>query len=192
MNIWGRLQQRHYTHELPYLDGKVIKRLMTLSDTGWRWVSSQGRPIEFYPVVTENNLCTYRVRVKTGRELLITLTTTATQFNGRRWWFVCPYCEGRQGKLYWSDADVACRKCFGLHYASQSQDRLGRLRLKIWRQRAAIWGDYAPAYNLFNNAAYFPKPDNMRWSTFENQRQRLFNLETSYWGPLAKKLGIDD
>lgn len=181
MNIWGRPQQRHYTHELPYLDGKAIKRLMTLSDIGWRWVSSQGRTIEFYPVVSENNLRTYRAKVKNGRERLFTLTATATQFNGRRWWFVCPHCHRRQGKIYWSDADVACRKCFGLHYASQSESRMDRMREMISKQREAIWGDNPLIHNLFESSSWFPKPKGMRWTTFEIKRDRLLHLESIYW-----------
>lgn len=186
MNLWGRPSHRHYTHDLPHLDGRAIKRLTTLSDTGWRWVSSKGRPVEFYPMDSGNGLYQYRVILKNGNVRLVSLTPTATQFDGKRWWFVCPHCLRRQGTLYWSDNDVGCRKCFGLHYASQSEGRLDRMREMIRKRREGIWGDAPFINDLFESSCWFPKPKGMRQKTFQIKRHHLLALESAYWGMCCK------
>lgn len=182
MNLWGRPSFRHYTHDLPHLGGRELKRLLTLTDTGWRWISSRGRPIEFHPVESGGNHYQYRVVLKRGSDRMVSITPTATQFNGLRWWFVCPHCQRRKGKLYWSDEDIGCRKCFGLHYASQSEGKMDRMREMIRKRRADIWGDAPYINDLFESSCWFPKPKGMRQTPFQTKRKQLLVLESAYWG----------
>lgn len=182
MNLWGRPSHRHYTHDLPHLDGKAIKRLLSLTDIGWRWVGTRGCSVEFHPVKSESKSYQFRAISKNGRDRLVSLTPTATQFNGKRWWFVCPHCLRRQGTLYWSDNDVGCRKCFGLHYSSQSESRMDRMREMIRKRREGIWGDVPFINDLFESSCWFPKPKGMRQTTFQKKRQQLLALESAYWG----------
>ncbi len=53
----------------------------------------------------------------------IKVTTTRPHFGGLRYWFVCPVCERRAGKLYATEEDrrYICRVCRKLVYASQYQ-----------------------------------------------------------------------
>ncbi len=54
---------------------------------------------------------------------LIRLTTTQPYFGGVRWWFACPGCRRRVGKLYRPQGkdQFACRHCHDLTYwSSQS------------------------------------------------------------------------
>lgn len=53
----------------------------------------------------------------------ISLSSTACNYGGRRYWLVCPSCFGRHIALYWYGIDWKCRKCTGLLYRSQSQDK---------------------------------------------------------------------
>lgn len=110
----------------------------------------------------------------------LTLTTTQAGY-GVRYWYLCPHCYSRTAKLYIGQQDIACRTCWKLHYASQSENKLDRLRRNIRRQRIAIWGDYEPAANLFNQVYFFPKPKGMRWDTFECKRAQLMKDEERYW-----------
>ena len=52
------------------------------------------------------------------------LTTTTPRFGGLRYWFLCPRCGRRVGKLYHVER-WGCRHCHNLAY--QSQRRSGRL-----------------------------------------------------------------
>ncbi len=47
-------------------------------------------------------------------------TTTKCSFGGYRWWFLCPYCNRRVGKLYTplSTNEFECRHCHNLTYES--------------------------------------------------------------------------
>ncbi|HXG68722.1 MAG TPA: hypothetical protein VNO70_26735 [Blastocatellia bacterium] len=62
----------------------------------------------------------------------VALTTTRPHFGGRRWWFVCPLCARRVGKLYLPPGGryFGCRHCHDLTYRSclESDSRVGRLR----------------------------------------------------------------
>ncbi|AHW87586.1 hypothetical protein [Klebsiella michiganensis] len=112
---------------------------------------------------------------------LIGITITRAGFGYRRW-YICPHCGGRAAKLFIGRKDVGCRKCWSLHYASQSEDELARLRRSVWKQRHNIWGgEYPPAGSLLNSPLKFPKPAGMRWETFEKKRSRLLKTESAYW-----------
>jgi len=55
------------------------------------------------------------------------LTTTAPRFGGVRYWFLCPRCGQRVGKLYYVNR-WACRRCHSLAYKSQCLSKHPLLR----------------------------------------------------------------
>ncbi len=57
------------------------------------------------------------------------LAITIPRFGGVRFWYVCPSCGRRRGKLYatYADRSYRCRACLGLVYRSQYE--------KSWRDR---------------------------------------------------------
>lgn len=115
-----------------------------------------------------------------GHSLTLSLTTTKAGY-GVRHWYLCPHCHQRCAKLYIGRKDIACRKCWGLHYASQSEARLARMRQIIRSKRVAIWGSDTPqVMNLFWSSLWFDKPKSMRWKTFESKRRQLAKLEAGY------------
>ncbi|HUX01130.1 MAG TPA: hypothetical protein VMY35_09150, partial [Phycisphaerae bacterium] len=66
----------------------------------------------------------------------IPIDWTPCRFGGQRPWFVCSvhsngrYCGRRATKLYGGGKLFACRHCYKLAYASQSENPAGRLLLK--------------------------------------------------------------
>lgn len=50
----------------------------------------------------------------------VELQLTETNFNGARYWFACPSCQRRVGKLYLPPGNIyfACRHCYDLTYRS--------------------------------------------------------------------------
>ena len=55
------------------------------------------------------------------------LTSTTPRFGGLRYWFLCPRCGRRVGKLYHVER-WACRRCLNLAYQSQRLSRHPILR----------------------------------------------------------------
>ncbi|WP_419793034.1 hypothetical protein ACN09C_07045 [Serratia fonticola] len=111
----------------------------------------------------------------------LSLTTTNAGY-GVRHWYLCPHCHQRCAKLHIGRKDIACRQCWGLHYASQSEDRLSRMRRLMRSKRLAIWPHDTPELmNLFKTPFHFAKPKGMRWETFERKRWQLFRQEERYW-----------
>jgi hypothetical protein len=109
----------------------------------WSWENGEKSSVSFYvmafpdrPTVT----LLYRWQGKDSVETHIRLVTTATQFGGRRFWFVCPLtvdgvpCNRRVGKIHLPPGGkyFGCRKCHNLTYRScqeahQTERFLGRL-----------------------------------------------------------------
>jgi hypothetical protein len=68
------------------------------------------------------------------------ITWTACHFGGRRPWFECPYCRRRSALIYIGDEDIACRRCFGLAYASQHEPVRQRGLMKAQNIRMMLGG----------------------------------------------------
>jgi len=58
----------------------------------------------------------------------VSLATTPCHLGGRRYWFLCPQCGRRAGKLYRRPMGEMyfCRICNDLTYESRNESRLGR------------------------------------------------------------------
>lgn len=51
------------------------------------------------------------------------IATTALHLGGTRKWLVCPGCGGRSQNLYIATESLACRRCAGLRYPTQTMNR---------------------------------------------------------------------
>lgn len=90
------------------------------------------------------------------------LERTHCNYGGFRHWFVCPAvgCGRRVAKLYLGGRYFACRRCYRLAYAVQSDDRLGRL----WRKQSKIERRLSDGASEWDG---WEKPKGMHWRTFE-------------------------
>lgn len=165
---------------------KPKEKAYKLSDGG-------GMYLEIFPNGTKSWRLKYRIGGKEKRVVFgvyagtindvtraIGITTTQAGY-GVRIWYVCPHCGTRAAKLYIGKKDIACRKCWKLHYASQSEDQLTRMRRDIRRQRYAIWGNTKHTRNLAHSPHLFAKPKGMRWEAFDRKVARLIRCELAYW-----------
>ncbi len=70
---------------------------------------------------------------KTNHDYKARLTVTPCNFGGVRFWFRCPCCLNRVGCLYLAHSEIfGCRRCNGLAYDSQSENRSGTYG-HLWR-----------------------------------------------------------
>jgi len=174
-----REQTRRYTDALPRIGlaylGNMRRDLADVPDghatyatteSGTLWITRNGNG--------------YTATIN-GHSFRLSLTTTQAGY-GVRHWYLCPHCHQRCAKLHIGRKSIACRKCWGLHYASQSEDRLARMRRLMRSKRLAIWSHDTPELmNLFKTPFHFDKPKGMRWETFERKRWQLFRQEERYW-----------
>jgi hypothetical protein len=59
---------------------------------------------------------------------------------GKRPWFLCPSCDRRCGVLYSIRSRIICRKCEGLSYESQNEQRHFRALRKAQKIRIRLGG----------------------------------------------------
>ena len=95
----------------------------------WTWASGNKSSIGYF--VTGSNdapivMLHYRWRDTEVVRIPVRVEATPTQFNGRRWWFICPLivrgipCNRRVEKLYLAPGAkyFGCRQCHDLTYRS--------------------------------------------------------------------------
>ena len=156
---WWRWQGKKDTVEESLVVGmKDLRKRLFVGAAGtltWTWTSGNKSSIGYYitgsadwPTVHLH----YRWRDTEDVNIPVRLETTPTQFNGRRWWFICPLivrgiaCNRRAGKLYLPSGAkyFGCRECHDLTYRScqeahQTERVFGRLGFdaevaKLWER----------------------------------------------------------
>jgi hypothetical protein len=71
----------------------------------------------------------------------VELQTTRQHFGGLRWWFTCPMCGRRVGKLYLGGRFFGWRSCYGLTYRScQEAHSLERMARACDQQELQLLG----------------------------------------------------
>ena len=96
---------------------------------------------------------------------------------GERPWVLCRYCRRRVAKLYLgSDAVFACRRCYGLAYASQRESLRYRGICRARKIRMRLGG----GPSLLD--PFPPKPRGMHWSTYERLQRRAYAAEGFLYG----------
>ncbi len=95
-------------------------------------------------------------------------TTTTQAGYGLREWYVCPHCVKRVAKLFIGRKDVGCRNAGAFTMPARVKMRYLAYGA-VCGSRGMIYGgdDYPPAGSLLNSPLKFPKPEGMRWETFE-------------------------
>jgi hypothetical protein len=105
-------------------------------------------------------------------EQRVPITWTACHLGGQRPWFVCSvycngrYCGRRAAVLYGAGELFACRRCYGLAYASQQETPMHRGIGQAQKIRTRLGGSA-------NLCEPFPeKPTRMHWRTYLRLRAR--------------------
>jgi hypothetical protein len=105
-------------------------------------------------------------------EQRVPITWTACHLGGQRPWFVCSvYCNGRccgrrAAVLYGAGELFACRRCYGLAYASQQETPMHRGIGQAQKIRMRLGANA-------NLCEPFPeKPKGMHWRTYLRLRAR--------------------
>ena len=142
-------------------------RLLPGTSCGWYWsrdgercgnigINSHANHVEFVYTRTLEGCEPVRFRYD------VHIERTACRFGGSRSWFRCPWCDRRCALMYGlsSDGYFACRLCLRLAYASECEDRSGRL----WRKQRKL-----EALLLDGEL----KPKGMRWRTFDRIYSKL-------------------
>jgi hypothetical protein len=109
----GRKRTREYTSNVARIGAS------TLSELGTSETDRTLQPVDGISVRLSGG--TLVVVLPHGHSISVTLTTTSPRHGGARWWYVCPDCGGRKASLYLHYESLCCRRCAGLHYASQSK-----------------------------------------------------------------------
>lgn len=161
--------RRRCEHKLALDVRKLHRRgaLVPGTSSAWGWSYDGERCADIGVVGGANHIRLAYVRAREGREpehfgYDIPLVHTGCHFGGRRPWFRCPWCDRRCALVYGLSRDgyFACRRCMRLGYASESEDRTGRLWRKLHKlERRLADGEY--------------KPKRMRWKTFAEIRARM-------------------
>lgn len=118
---------------------------------GWQW-RRDGQPVASIGLsMTEDVLVLdYRVRRNEGTWKDIRQPTriarTDCRYGGSRPWFICPGivngvpCSRRVGRLFSGGDYFLCRHCYGIKYASQSEDPLRRAQRRAGKLSEQIHG----------------------------------------------------
>jgi hypothetical protein len=165
--------RRKCEHSLP-LDIRRFRqcgRLSPVQHFGWRW-TCDGEPRGNIGLSTFETHMELRYTwtpsggEPTGRHLRVPLERVPCRFGGWRVWFQCPWCDRRCALLYGLSGDgyFACRLCLKLVYASEAEDKLGRL----WRKQSKLEA------KLREDGG---RPKGMRARTYERYLARIDDLE---------------
>lgn len=135
---------------------------------GWSWYQGSDDPaasIRIQVPEPADRITLHFSNTSTGQSFCmpICLGMTPCSFGGRRTWLQCPVCGRKAAKVYYRHQRWACRTCQRLAYASQSEDRIGR----IHRQRG----------KLEKRIGEDGKPKGMHWCTYERLQGKYFRHE---------------
>ncbi|MCP4604270.1 MAG: hypothetical protein GY847_27730 [Proteobacteria bacterium] len=85
----------------------------------WRTVTGSERASIGYQVIGyQDSVILSYSRWRSDVEVIVPIDTTYPNFGGYRWWFLCPDCRRRVGKLYLPPSALrfSCLRCHHLTY----------------------------------------------------------------------------
>jgi hypothetical protein len=177
----GRLRRRNVCEHCQSIDVRQLHRegrLLTYQSFPLSWKCGD-EPLGSINVRTEPNVVLLRFQSRNAAssewklvEQNVPITWTACALGGQRPWFLCTaviagaHCGRRAAKIYLGgSAAFACRRCYGLAYASQSNSAFHRDIAKAMNIRMRLGG----SPNLFDP---FPnKPKGLHGSTYQRLRK---------------------
>jgi hypothetical protein len=102
----------------------------------------------------------------------VRLEEMSCHFGGSRWWFACPRCDRRAGKLHIPPEGelFACRKCHGLYYQVQRENVIWRTLRRAQRMRKRLGGDGSSDF-------LYSRPKGMHRLTFERRLREVYKAD---------------
>jgi hypothetical protein len=123
-------------------------------------------------------------------EQRVPIAWTACHLGGQRPWFVCSiscngrYCGRRAALLYGAGELFACRRCYGLAYASQQEAPRHRGMSRAQKIRMRLGGSA-------NLCRPFPeKPKRMHWRTYLKLRARSMAAEADSYRLMMQRFSL--
>jgi hypothetical protein len=139
--------------------------------------------------VSDGIRLTYRSRPRGGEwtdvSEIVPLIETATQFGGRRQWFLCLTCR-RRCRILYGGTHFRCRRCHGLKYETQYEPAFARAATRALKIRERL-GSKGGIDDLFP-----AKPKGMHWKTYERLRDEAERLEGAWARGIAAKFRLGD
>lgn len=160
----------------------------------WAWWNGAGERTAWIDLRAEGGAVILDYRYRGGGadwqevEQRVPLTWTPCHVGGRRPWFVCDvyaggiHCGRRTAKLYGAGRLFACRRCYDLAYASQSEQP-GDRALRRAKIRTRLGGEPGTAAPLPR------RPKGMHRRTYERLTTEVLALEAAAAERLLHLLG---
>lgn len=177
------------TNESMPLDIRKITRACLLnpgSSFSWQWtVNDQQVAGIRVRVDWQSLLLSYHLK-STGEvvEQRVQTQSSPCHLGGERSWFTCPQCSKRVALLYAPGRYFACRKCYGLGYATQKEgvgDRAAsganKLRKRLGWESGILNGNGG-------------RPKGMHWVTYQRLKAEHDRLVQISFHDMGRKLGI--
>lgn len=107
----------------------------------------------------------------------VQLDRTYPRFGGVRYWFLCPRpdCGRRVALVYVAGREFVCRRCLGLAYESQRENRRWRALRRSQKVRMRLEG----SANIL--MPFPPRPRGMHSTTYMPLLRRMFEAEQLFW-----------
>ena len=187
---WFRWNARETVESCLCLDINKLVREGAVARThpvrgSWHWTNTATGEVEssvsylfepqaFYGPVLRVNYKVTRGYERHKVDLLIQLQHTRPNFGGVRWWFTCPYCSRRVGKLYQPSRAIyfSCRKCHDLRYQSQRVAPVIRLINRAKKLRYRLGGDGTPHFK-------YTRPKGMHRRTYYRLLREVITLDAA-------------
>ena len=184
---WYRWQKKTVVEDCLTLDVNKLARDGGISrdrciSATYGWTSAEGGPPLAsldYDVIPASSGPVLRLRYTLaspeGRRPVwvpVRLEEMSCHFGGSRWWFACPLCGRRAGKLYKSPENdrFACRECLGVYYLCQRENAMWRTLRRAQKMRRDLGGDGSPDFP-------YPRPKGMHRFTFERRLREVLKAD---------------
>ena len=190
----GRFRRRgakRTVEDVPALDVRAWARRGLLIPGQWFSASFVGRGHGF-PVTVQVEGDSVRILRQLDAPLghapisfRVELDRTYPRFGGWRWWARCPRpdCGRRVALVYVDGLEFACRRCLGLGYPSQRENRRWRALRTAQKVRVRLGGDA-------NVTRPFPRrPRGMHRCTYTRLLKVITEAEQTFW--LGSRHGRD-
>ena len=150
----------------------------------WSW-SWNGKPWASISITTSIDSIRLMYGTKDGEQVeeFVDLDRTPCNYGGTRTWFLCPRCGRRVGVLF-AGRRFWCRRCHGIAYAVENEDKLSRVLRRSNKLRERVQARAGTAYPVIF------KPKGMHQRTFDRIRWEIEEIEAGFWIATAERFGF--